>query len=129
MEQNELKEKFFRENNLIEKEYVDDKTNKILNQKFEKLEYFSEDEFEGYLYERNEDGEYDFYKEKIPNISEKEIEQIIMYQNNGYLKNMNKNIKFITRTLKVFIWLTIIYILVYFFVLLKYYNDLTSIIS
>jgi len=114
---NELKKEFLKNNNLITKEYVDKKTNKLLNKKFQEAESIPTDEFEGYLYEQNEDGEYDFYKEVEDELTEKDIQQIIMYQNNKYLKNINKNIKFITTILKIYVILVVIYIILYLFLL------------
>lgn len=118
MDLKSVQKKYYEQNDSVEKEYVNDKKNRQLNQQFEKEGNLLEDTFEGYYYESGEEG-YDFYQKKYPNLSNAELEQIVNLQNNMYIKKVSKNIHSMKNILVFYLILTMINLIISFIVISK----------
>lgn len=106
----EYKKQFCEEYEILEKVYVDEKTNKELNKRVAE-EHFSSyvDFYDGYYCEKADNtDEYRFYTTKVAKMSDEDINKAIMFENNNHLRKIDKNINFITTVLKIYLVLTII---------------------
>lgn len=110
----EYKKQFCEEYEILEKVYVDEKTNKELNKQvkdggFDLDSYGEGREFCGYLYDKFDDSrEYKFYTEQPAKLKDEDINKAVIFENNNHLRKIDKNINFITTVLKIYLVLTII---------------------
>lgn len=108
------KKQFCEEYEILEKVYVDEKTNKELNKQlrdcgFDLDSYGTRNEFCGYLYDKLDDSRnYEFYTEQPAKLKDDDINKVTMFENNNHLRKIDKNINFITTVLKIYLVLTII---------------------
>lgn len=113
-----LKNEYYEQNDLVEKDYVEDKKNKQLNKQFDQDGDLLDNTFKGYYYESGENG-YDFYQKKYPNYNNTELEQLINIQNSMYIKKASKDIHSMKNILLFWFILTIINLIVSFIVIAK----------
>lgn len=110
----DYKKQFCEEYDVLEKVYVDEKTNKELNKRVAEEHFDTDiDFYDGYYCEKIDNtDEYRFYTTKIAKISDDDLNKAIMFENNNHLRKIDKNINFITTVLKIYLVLLIIAIII-----------------
>lgn len=132
----DLRDEFKSDSKVYEKKYVDSDLNKKLNNELRESGFTSMYElkndfgysvrcFKDYYFNTNsydkKTNEFKFYEEKPMDLGLDDLKTIMIFQNNKSIKKIEKNIYFIDTFLKVWLVISLIAILVIFFVNLKGY--------